>query len=200
MADLDRYRQFGQMAKDLQGTKGIRKPEEKVKEKKKDIKADKKKRVTAEGWLIKDEGYRRNPYTDTEGFLTGGIGHKFTKEDYKNFKPEWSDKKKDAYWAERFEEDLITATSGALDIMESKDIPYNPEVKDVLVNMIFNMGKTGVLRFTNFLSALSKGDVDTAIKEMKTNKKGDGPSKWYTQVGERVDRLASRLKDAYEDE
>lgn len=163
----------------------------------KDIKADKKKEVTPVGELIKHEGYRRDPYLDTKEILTGGIGHRFTKKDYDNFKPEWSAKKKDAYWAERFEEDIANASKQASGIMSDYDI-NNEEVKPVLINMIFNMGATSVRGFKDFLGALKENRIDDAVKEMYINGKGDGPSDWLLDVGKnRIDDLAKRLKDAY---
>lgn len=160
------------------------------------LEADKSKQLTPVGKIMKHEGYRTEPYKDTEGYLTGGTGHKMTAEDMRNFDTNWSDDEKNNYWADRFEEDYAKASTGAVRLMAKNGIKDNPIVEGVLVNMIFNMGENGVSKFKNFLTALSNEQPDEAVKEMKTSSSG-GKSKWYRQVGGRVDELANEIKDAF---
>jgi len=146
--------------------------------------------------MIRDhEGYRINPYKDTEGYLTGGIGHKFTKKDFQEWDPNWDVDTKKAYWKDRFVEDIDTAYNQAKKIQKEFNIDDTNEiVTAVLTDMVFNLGAGGVRGFPNFLKALSKKDKARAVKEMKTNSKG-GKSLWYKQVGRRVDDLAKLIEE-----
>jgi GH24 family phage-related lysozyme (muramidase) len=160
---------------------------------------DKKKVAITDDWIIskviEHEGFRVDPYVDTEGYLTGGIGHKFTKEDIKNFDENWSREEKMKYWEERFYEDLSRAQSQAGKLIQSYGIEDTPVKRYVLTDMIFNLGATGVSKFENFLTDLSEGNIEGAIKEMKQKSKDNpSPSKWYKQVPNRVDSLADILR------
>ncbi len=57
---------------------------------------------------------------------------------------------------------------------------------DILVNMAFNLGVNGLLKFKNMLKALEMGDHATAAKEMLD-------SQWASQVGERANELARQM-------
>jgi GH24 family phage-related lysozyme (muramidase) len=166
------------------------------------IKADKKKINTPASSnssileaLIDHEGYEREPYEDTKKYLTGGIGHKFTQDDFDNFNYDWSDKEKDAYWTQKFDEDYLTASRSANRIMEERGIEPNDAIREVLVDMVFNMGEKGVNKFPSFLKALADKDPERAVFEMKTGKDGKTKSEWYQQTGRRVDNLAKRVED-----
>lgn len=60
--------------------------------------------------------------------------------------------------------------------------------QDALVNMGFNLGVTGLLKFNNMIEALNHADYERAAKEMLN-------SKWAKQVGKRADELARQMKD-----
>ena len=198
-------------------------PEEsKLAEVKQEVDFKKPVQTTKKGWpapqvedwkkakIIEDEGFRLNPYKDTRGFITGGIGHKFTKEDFKNWNPNWSEEEKYAYWMKRFKEDYSLASRAAIKTMIKYNIEPNEKTQYVLTNMIFNMGVTNVAGgvkkdgtvvrgFKNFLADLSKGDIEGAIIEMKRrNKNSAEPSAWYTQVPNRVEGLIKILRSANE--
>jgi GH24 family phage-related lysozyme (muramidase) len=158
---------------------------------------------TDQDWMVKKiiehEGYRLDPYTDTTGHITGGIGHKFTEEDFQNFNTSWSDEEKAEYWKEKFREDFAKASRHAVAIANQHDINLNDEKMYVLTDMVFNLGPTGVKGFKNFLADLSQDNIDGAIQEMKyTSKESDTHSKWYKQVPNRVDSLAEILRKANE--
>lgn len=57
---------------------------------------------------------------------------------------------------------------------------------DALVNMAFNLGVNGLLKFKKMLAAIEMGDYVTASKEMLD-------SKWAKQVGERANELARQM-------
>lgn len=149
--------------------------------------------------ILKDEGFRLNPYKDSRGYVTGGIGHLFTKEDFQNWNPAWSVEEKVDYWTEKFKQDYSSAQRVAERMMKAKGIKDQGEVKDVITNMAYNMGERKLSGFKNFLTALSgdEPDIFRAIYEMKHSKDGKA-SPWYEQVPERVDKLAERLRGSYE--
>lgn len=150
--------------------------------------------------LVEHEGYRINPYVDTEGYTTGGIGHKFTEEDYLQWDPQWSDKEKEKFWTEKFHQDYQKASRQSVALMLEHGITPGKKERALLTDMVFNLGYEGAKKFDKMLKALSDVKKDKkdkekhkakAIKEMKRNEADDGPSKWYTQVPERVDALAA---------
>lgn len=59
-------------------------------------------------------------------------------------------------------------------------------VQSVLVNLIFNMGKAGLAKFTNTLKMFNAGDYKGAAANLTK-------SLWYRQVGTRAKELTSRL-------
>ena len=85
-----------------------------------------------------------------------------------------------------FEKDLDTAISECKVLFEDfDDMPG--EVQEVLVNMMFNMGRTRLSGFKNFKKALDEGDWSQAAVEGRD-------SKWYRQVTNRAERLMERLE------
>ena len=56
-----------------------------------------------------------------------------------------------------------------------------------VIDMIYNLGFAGFLKFTRMIYALESRDFKTAAREMLD-------SKWATQVGSRADELAEIIK------
>lgn len=128
-----------------------------------------------EAQLIEDEGLRLKPYEDSTGVSTIGVGHSLRNgisHDAAMF---------------IFREDLKAAIDRAEDLNYYDGL--SPERKMVIVNMIFNLGFAGFLRFKKLNAALSIGDYETAAKEMLS-------SKWAKQVGQRAIRLSETMKGA----
>jgi lysozyme len=61
-------------------------------------------------------------------------------------------------------------------------------VQEVLANMCFNLGLTGLLGFRQTLALLQAGRYGEAAAEMLR-------SAWAGQVGARAERLAQKLKE-----
>lgn len=59
--------------------------------------------------------------------------------------------------------------------------------QDVLVNMSYNLGVAGLMRFHHMLAALDQGDYAEAAAQMLD-------SEWATQVKGRATRLAQQMK------
>ena len=62
------------------------------------------------------------------------------------------------------------------------------EVQEILVNMMFNLGRPRLSKFKKMKAALEKGDWKEAAKEGRD-------SKWYKQVTKRAERLMTRLEN-----
>ena len=110
----------------------------------------------------KHEGYRNKVYLDTLGKRTVGVGH-LCVEDF------WEDDKE---YEEKFlmtilEHDLQTAIKGAKDLMSENGCMDMDEVaEEIIIEMIFQLGKTGVSKFKNMWKALSALEYSTAASEM----------------------------------
>lgn len=149
--------------------------------------------------IVEHEGFRLNPYTDHLGYITGGVGHKFTKYDFEHYRKDWSREEKTKYWGARFEEDLSRSEEAALRLADVYGIELTDKILYVLTDMAFNLGPAGLAGFRNFLAALARGDIDSAIEEMKYERKGsETHSKWYRQVPNRVDSLIQILRSSNE--
>lgn len=113
--------------------------------------------------------------------MTAGIGHKLTKEEIKKY-PEGTEVEESVVnqW---FTEDLKVASEGAESLVPNAP----PEVKNILTNMVFNMGLRGVKGFKKMLKAIEQENYTEAAKEMKD-------SKWFSQVGNRSKRLIKRME------
>lgn len=138
--------------------------------------------------ILRDEGVKKNKagqhisYRDSEGHLTGGHGHLMTEEEKKLY-PEGTPIPDDVVesWKAtdmREAEEDVSAIFGDVD---------NPEVKNVLTNMAFNLGRTNLNEFTRLKKAIKEKDYKLAAQSMRE-------SKWYKQVGGRADRLIERIE------
>lgn len=125
--------------------------------------------------LIRDEGIRLRVYNDSRGIPTIGIG--------RNLRDKGISFDEATYL---FHHDI---NEHAVDL--TRVVPWcaslDPVRHRVLLNMCFNLGAGGLLRFTRMLAAAEQGDFETAALEMKA-------SRWATQVGARADRLAAMMR------
>jgi lysozyme len=130
--------------------------------------------------LIKDhEGVHTEWYLDTEGFATIGVGHKATKFD--DTTKGWT---MDQVIA-AFDTDVQKAMNGA------GRIPVYAELDSVrscaLVDLVFNMGVEGVLKFKKMLKALAEKDFLEAAKQCLD-------SKYARQTKRRAKNIARMLQ------
>ena len=126
--------------------------------------------------LIRHEGLRLHPYTDTVGKLTIGIG--------RNLIDRGITKGEALIMLEHDIADFTKQLSERLYWFDTQ--PEN--VKLVLVNMCFNLGLAGLLTFHNTLEHIKQGQYELAAKEMLL-------SKWARQVGNRAIELSEILKN-----
>lgn len=121
------------------------------------------------------EGWRAKAYQDTLGIWTVGYGTNLQElEITRDIGEAWLDAKIDESYkeAERFPE------------WEH----LQPQARrDVLVEMIYNMGAPRVAKFDFTLRAIRDEDYETAAKEMLD-------SRWARQVGNRAKRLSDQMR------
>ena len=127
------------------------------------------------------EGFRLDPYECTEGFLTGGYGHKILEgEEVPTTKEGWE---------ALFDKDFEKAWSDMEILCETHNLPENEEMMSILCEMIFQLGFTGVSKFKMMIKALQEGNMEESSNQMKQ-------SKWYVQTPNRCVALAERMRYA----
>ena len=135
-----------------------------------------------------DEGVVYDIYLDHLGLPTFGVGHLITESDEEFGRPVGT-----AITEERvrecFERDLDTSISECGTLYGEGAFGELPdEVQQILVNMMFNMGRPRLSKFKNFNSAIAEGDWARAAVEGRD-------SIWYRQVTNRAERLMSRMEN-----
>lgn len=120
------------------------------------------------------EGLRLKAYQDSEGIWTVGYGQ--------NLQELEIDEALAEHW---LEESILKAEQYAKNY-SFYDALSQPR-KDVLIEMIFNMGPSRVRGFTNALRAMKGEQWTEAAMEMLD-------SKWAKQVGNRAKRLAKQME------
>ena len=122
------------------------------------------------------EGFRSEPYVDTLGHITIGYGHKVQSVS----EPEAGG---------QLLHDLWIARSGALQLFSPDIWPALNDIrKDVLTEMVFQLGKNGVSKFVKMKWALDKGDYQEAANQMIL-------SRWYEQTTHRCTTLAGMMRN-----
>ena len=138
--------------------------------------------------LCIDEGVKYVIYNDHLGYPTFGVGHLITKSDEEFGRPTGT-----AVSEERvrscFHRDLDIAISECSTLYgEGNFRDFPDEVQQILVNMMFNMGRPRLSKFKKMNVALQKYDWVEAAKEGRA-------SRWYRQVTNRAERLLTRLEN-----
>ena len=128
--------------------------------------------------LRRHEGVRSKPYKDTEGFLTIGVGHNLEAE---GLCP--------AAIEAQLTYDIQTK---ALDPLHRclpwwKDQPV--QVRRALINLCFNLGINGLLKFVHTLPLIEKGHYREAAALLLQ-------SRYAKQVGQRAREVASWIASA----
>ena len=132
----------------------------------------------------KHEGYRNKVYLDTLGKRTVGVGH-LCVEDF------WEDDKE---YEEKFlmtilEHDLQTAIKGAKELMEDHGCAdIDEQAEELLIEMVFQLGKNGVSKFKNMWKALAEKNYIGASYEMLD-------SRWAKQTPNRAKAMAKTMKE-----
>lgn len=134
-----------------------------------------------------DEGVKYEIYNDHLGYPTFGIGHLILESDEEYGKPVGTPVSEERV-RECFEKDIETAIGECEYLYSERTFEGLPdEVREILVNMMFNLGRPRLSKFVNFNEAIRRHDWEEAAKEGRD-------SLWYTQVTNRAERLMSRLE------
>lgn len=125
--------------------------------------------------LIRHEGLRLKPYRDTKGKLTIGVGRNL-----------------DDVGITR-EEALLLLNNDLARVRREVERAFpwfsslNPVRKNVVLNMVFNLGLPRFRGFTKTIAAIEAKDWENAAREMLE-------SRWAQQVGRRAHELAAMMK------
>jgi len=135
-----------------------------------------------------DEGVVYEIYLDHLGYKTFGVGHLVLESD-----PEHGYEVGEPVSVER----VIECFNGDLDVAIAECVAlygaeswegFPGEVQEILVNMMFNLGRPRLSKFKNMHKHLLAGEWSHAATEGRD-------SLWYKQVGNRAERLMTRLEE-----
>jgi len=134
-----------------------------------------------------DEGVVYEVYKDHLGYPTFGVGHLILESDPEYGQDVGTPVSEDRV-KECFEKDLDSAISECELLYDDGVFVELPdEVQQILVNMMFNMGRTRLSKFKKMHAAILEGDWKTAAVEGRD-------SRWHKQVTKRAERLMVRLE------
>ena len=129
------------------------------------------------------EGYRNKVYLDSLGKRTVGVGHLCVEDHWEDNK-EYSEK----YLMKVLKDDLKNAIEGAERLCS--DCPDLDDLaKEIIVEMVFQLGETGVSKFRNMWKALKKNppDYDVAATEMLD-------SRWASQTPNSAKEMSDHMR------
>lgn len=131
------------------------------------------------------KGYFRNGkfwrYIDSRGFPTIGYGHLIISGE--NFSGGITEQEAN----DMLVRDSTKAINDAKSIYASYNMKTPYMAQQVLCQMVFQMGKGGVLKFKTMLSCLAKGDYKQAAAQIRN-------SAWYRQTTRRAELMARRIE------
>ena len=143
--------------------------------------------------IERHEGRRRRPYKDSEGVLTVGVGHNL---EVDIMARSWSDSEIDRLLGG----DIAAAAAGAKTLVSAAAWRELGALRrEVLIEMVFQLGRAGVRGFRRFRQALEAADYEWAAGEMLWRKwrRGFPPvrkSLWRLQTPARCERLAEIMR------
>ena len=130
----------------------------------------------------KHEGYRNKVYLDSLGKRTVGVGH-LCVEDF------WVDDREypEDMLMNILKDDLKNAIQGAERLLKDCHI-LDSLAREIIIEMVFQLGETGVSKFKNMLKALKEGpDYKTAAIEMLD-------SRWAKQTPNRAKKMSDSMR------
>ena len=131
----------------------------------------------------KHEGYRNKVYLDTLGKRTVGVGH-LCVEDF------WEDDKEyeEDFLMDILKKDLQQAIRQADSMCEGLKI--SEDAKIIIIEMIFQLGGTGVSKFRKMWQALQQDPPDYAEASAQML-----DSRWAKQTPNRAQEMAKHMKE-----
>ena len=135
--------------------------------------------------LVIDEGQVNEVYLDHLGYPTFGIGHLVLESDDEH-EAEVGTPISEERVFEVFEKDVQSVIDDCKILHEGWE-DYPEEVKQVVANMMFNMGRPRLSKFKGMKAGVDSQDWNKAADEMID-------SAWYRQVPNRAGRLVKRMR------
>mgnify|MGYP003148885995 FL=1 len=129
------------------------------------------------------EGYRNKVYLDHLSNRTVGYGHLCLDIEQWDDNKEYTKKELDLV----FEKDFNIALNDANKILEGK--PVNNVAREVIIELVFNIGMPRTKKFVKMLSALDKEDYGEASFQLLD-------SLYAKQVPARAGKLAGKMRSA----
>lgn len=123
-----------------------------------------------------NEGFSSKPYKDQLGYLTIGYGHLILPNENILLKKQINKKELE----EIFEKDFKKALSDFNNAFKS--FTLNEKESELLIEMIFQLGIKGCLKFKNLIKNIKKGNKHLVCFDMMD-------SLWYKQTPNRVKAL-----------
>lgn len=138
--------------------------------------------------LIFHEGMVLKPYRDTKGIWTIGVGRNMEANPVEDELGRQVDSNGISEGEAIF---LLNNDITTVEKQVKNNIPAYFQIseprKHVLLDMAFNLGISGLLRFQNMLRALNRSDYNRTAEEMLN-------SLWAQQVGKRAQTLATMMR------
>ena len=131
--------------------------------------------------IKKHEGFVNKIYLDSLGKATIGYGHLITPNDNFEEGVEYSKE----LLNEVFNRDFLIAKRDADELLQ--DISIVENAHGIIIEMVFQLGKTGVSKFKKMFTALSVEDYNEAANQMLD-------SQWRKQTPKRCEELAEQMR------
>jgi len=131
--------------------------------------------------IKKHEGFRNTVYSDSLGKATIGYGHLLTEDD--DFEEGIQYDK--SLLEVLFDKDFNRAAYNAEQLLEGIDICDT--AREIIVEMVFQLGIGGVSKFKKMFEALRKKDYNEAAEQMLD-------SQWRVQTPKRCEELSSLMR------
>ena len=136
--------------------------------------------------LIIDEGVKYETYLDHLSLKTCGIGH-LCREDEPEYDLELGAEISEDRVTELFEQDIQTVIQDCKKVYDDWDnLPE--EVKQIVANMMFNLGRPRYSKFRKHIQAVMDGNWQESANQMRD-------SRWHKQVTNRAERLCKRMEE-----
>ena len=133
-----------------------------------------------------DEGVKYEVYNDHLGYATFGVGHLVLESDEEHGAA-LGTPVSESRVIEAFEQDCENVLRDCNILYENfEDLPE--EVKQIVANMMFNMGRPRLSKFKGMKRGVDAEDWNAAADEMVD-------SAWYRQVTNRAERLVERMRN-----
>ena len=133
-----------------------------------------------------DEGCKYEVYLDHLGLPTFGIGHLITKDD-PEYQMGMGTPIDEIRVNEVFEQDINVTIGECRRLFDDWD-KLPEEVKQIIANMMFNLGRPRYSKFRKHIQAVMDGNWQESANQMRD-------SRWHKQVPNRAERLCKRMEE-----